>query len=117
MKKQERKEQKKEKAKRAWRGAMPYFFLFAGVLLLDQLSKALMRQLPLGAQQTIIPGFFWLTHAQNTGASFSMLTGRTRCSSGWHSSSSVSSSTIMTASRAGWREAATHSSSQGSSAT
>jgi len=43
--------------------------------VLDQLSKALVRHWPLGERHALIPGFFWLTHTQNTGASFSMLTG------------------------------------------
>ncbi len=51
------------------------WLLFLLIVLLDQLSKALVRHWPLGEQHAIIPGFCWLTHAQNSGASFSILTG------------------------------------------
>lgn len=51
-----------------------FFTFFIVLLLIDQLSKALVRQLPVGASRKLLPGL-WLTHAQNTGASFSILTG------------------------------------------
>jgi signal peptidase II len=44
--------------------------------LLDQFSKWLVRQnIPYGAEIPIIPGFFSLVHASNTGAAFSLFTG------------------------------------------
>lgn len=53
------------------------------VVLLDQISKFLVRQnIPLGYgvdQEVIIPGFFSLTHIQNTGAAWGILSGL----SGW----------------------------------
>ncbi len=49
--------------------------IFAVVLVLDQVVKSLARTWPLGESKVVIPGFFWLTHTENTGASFSMLTG------------------------------------------
>jgi signal peptidase II len=49
--------------------------LTLSTLLLDQASKALVRTLPLNESLTAIPGAFWITHVQNTGASFSILTG------------------------------------------
>jgi len=52
------------------------------VLVLDQVSKAwIARQMPLGTygepgHKEIIPGFFNLVHVGNTGAAWSILTGR-----------------------------------------
>jgi signal peptidase II len=44
------------------------------VLVLDQVTKALVRQmLPLHESVTIIPGFLDFTHVRNTGAAFGML--------------------------------------------
>jgi signal peptidase II len=44
--------------------------------VLDQFSKWLVRQnIPYGAEIPIIPGFFSLVHASNTGAAFSLFTG------------------------------------------
>jgi signal peptidase II len=54
------------------------YLIFLGLPLfaLDQLSKWLVRQnIPYGAELPIIPGFFSLVHASNTGAAFSMFTG------------------------------------------
>jgi len=54
------------------------FLIFLGLPLfaLDQLTKWLVRQnIPYGAEIPIIPGFFSLVHASNTGAAFSMFTG------------------------------------------
>lgn len=53
-----------------------------GTLLADQVSKwAIARTLPFGTWHpsesiTVIPGFFYLTHVGNTGAAWSMLSGR-----------------------------------------
>jgi signal peptidase II len=56
---------------------MRYLFLFGLPLFaLDQLTKWLVRQnIPYGAEIPIIPGFFSLVHASNTGAAFSLFTG------------------------------------------
>ena len=54
------------------------YLLFLGLPLfaLDQLTKWLVRQnIPYGAEIPIIPGFFSLVHASNTGAAFSLFTG------------------------------------------
>ncbi len=46
----------------------------AAVLVLDQISKAWVRQaVPLWDSREIIPGFLNLTHVQNTGAAFGLL--------------------------------------------
>lgn len=56
---------------------MKYLLLFgAPLFVLDQLTKWLVRQeIRYGSEIPIIPGFFSLVHASNTGAAFSMLTG------------------------------------------
>ena len=54
------------------------YLIFLGLPLfaLDKLTKWLVRQnIPYGAEIPIIPGFFSLVHASNTGAAFSMFTG------------------------------------------
>jgi signal peptidase II len=54
------------------------YLIFLGLPLigLDQLTKWLVRQnIQYGAEIPIIPGFFSLVHASNTGAAFSMFTG------------------------------------------
>jgi signal peptidase II len=54
------------------------YLLFLGtpLFVLDQLTKWLVRQeIRYGGEIPIIPGFFSLVHASNTGAAFSMLTG------------------------------------------
>lgn len=54
------------------------YLLFLGLPLftLDQFTKWLVRQhIQYGAEIPIIPGFFSLVHASNTGAAFSMFTG------------------------------------------
>ena len=58
-----------------WRRPLALLTLFVSALLLDQASKALVRALPLNEPHAVIPGAFWITHVQNTGASFSILTG------------------------------------------
>jgi signal peptidase II len=51
-------------------------FLGAPLFVLDQLTKWLVRkEIRYGSEIPIIPGFFSLVHASNTGAAFSMLTG------------------------------------------
>ena len=51
-------------------------FLSAPLFVLDQLTKWLVRkEIRYGSEIPIIPGFFSLVHASNTGAAFSMLTG------------------------------------------
>jgi len=56
------------------RAMRKYFFLIAGmVLLLDRLAKwAVASNIPLRDSVTVIPGFFHLTHVQNTGAAFGL---------------------------------------------
>jgi signal peptidase II len=49
-------------------------WIVASIVVLDQLTKALVRaKLPLHDSITVIPGFFDLTHVRNTGAAFGML--------------------------------------------
>src|SRR5689334_7632873 len=44
------------------------------IIVLDQLTKALVRQrLPVHASVAVIPGFLDFTHVRNTGAAFGML--------------------------------------------
>jgi len=52
-----------------------YLLVFLAVLVVDQATKAVVRVLAVGESIQVVPGVLWLTHAQNTGASFSMLTG------------------------------------------
>jgi signal peptidase II len=54
------------------------YLIFLGLPLfaLDQVTKWLVRQnIPYESEIPIIPGFFSLVHASNTGAAFSMFTG------------------------------------------
>jgi signal peptidase II len=54
------------------------YLIYIGLPLygLDQLTKWFVRhQIPYGSEVPIIPGFFSLVHASNTGAAFSMFTG------------------------------------------
>jgi signal peptidase II len=54
------------------------YLVFLGLPLfaLDQFTKWLVRQnIPYGGEIPIIPGFFSLVHASNTGAAFSLFTG------------------------------------------
>jgi signal peptidase II len=51
-------------------------FLSLPLFALDQLTKWLVRQnIPFDGEISVIPGFFSLIHATNTGAAFSMFTG------------------------------------------
>ncbi len=48
--------------------------VMAGIIVLDQITKVLVRQsIALGDSRTIIAGFLDLTHVQNTGAAFGLL--------------------------------------------
>jgi len=50
-----------------------FFFIAAIVLLLDRLAKwAVATNIPLHDSVVVIPGFFHLTHVQNTGAAFGL---------------------------------------------
>jgi signal peptidase II len=54
------------------------YLIFLGLPLfaLDQLTKWLVRlNIPYGTELPVIPGFFSLVHASNTGAAFSLFTG------------------------------------------
>jgi signal peptidase II len=58
----------------ALRGRSLEFMTAAGIVVFDQVTKALVRaRLPLHESVTVIPGFFDLTHVRNTGAAFGML--------------------------------------------
>jgi signal peptidase II len=56
---------------------MKYLFAVGGtIIVLDQITKALVLHfLPLYSTLEVIPGFFNLVHARNTGAAFSILAG------------------------------------------
>jgi signal peptidase II len=56
------------------RAMRKYFFLIAAlVLLLDRAAKwAVAGSIPLHDSVTVIPGFFHLTHVENTGAAFGL---------------------------------------------
>ena len=56
---------------------MMYLLAVGGtIIVLDQITKALMLHfLPLYSTLEVIPGFFNLVHARNTGAAFSILAG------------------------------------------
>ncbi len=57
---------------------MLYFLLAAALAALDQLTKALVRaNIPLGGEVSFLPGVLGLTHAQNTGAAFSLFASHT----------------------------------------
>lgn len=52
------------------------FFIIVSVLVIDQATKLIVvRHLHLHETIPVIPGFFNLTHARNTGAAFSLLSG------------------------------------------
>jgi signal peptidase II len=55
-------------------GLRKYFFLIAAlVVLLDRITKwAVAASLPLHESLTVIPGFFHITHVENTGAAFGL---------------------------------------------
>jgi signal peptidase II len=49
------------------------FLISALVILFDRITKiAVARALPLGAEHTVIPKVFWISHVLNTGAAFSL---------------------------------------------
>ena len=55
-----------------------YLALAAGVVLLDQVTKVMIRAwVPLHERIVVIPGFFDITHVQNTGAAFGLFAGAT----------------------------------------
>jgi signal peptidase II len=50
-----------------------FFFIAAAVLLLDRLAKwVVASNIPLHDSVSVIPGFFRLTHVENTGAAFGL---------------------------------------------
>jgi signal peptidase II len=58
----------------AIRERAPEIWITVAIVVLDQISKALVRaNLPLHESVAVIPGFFDLTHVRNTGAAFGML--------------------------------------------
>ena len=55
------------------RNRLPYLFLAAGLIALDQATKAAIASaLPLHTSRPIINGFFDLVHTRNTGIAFSL---------------------------------------------
>lgn len=55
-----------------------YLGLAAVVVLLDQATKAMIRAwVPLHERIVVVPGFFDVTHVQNTGAAFGLFAGAT----------------------------------------
>lgn len=62
--------------KNRWQLPTSIFYLIAaGIILLDQLTKTLVREkIPLNESVTIIPHLLSFTHTTNTGASFSLFT-------------------------------------------
>ncbi|UZQ84566.1 signal peptidase II [Thermoclostridium stercorarium] len=53
---------------------MFWTILIAVLFALDQVTKAYVRDnLPLGVRNEVIPGFFYFTHVENTGAAFGIL--------------------------------------------
>lgn len=61
---------------RPWVGRTPELLTVIVIVVLDQLTKALVRaNLPLHESVGVIPGFLDLTHVRNTGAAFGMLNG------------------------------------------
>jgi signal peptidase II len=58
----------------AIRGRMPELWLSAIIVVLDQLTKALIRsKLALHDSVNVVPGMLDITHVRNTGAAFGML--------------------------------------------
>ncbi len=56
------------------RGRMPELWLSAVIVVLDQLTKALIRsKLALHDSINVVPGMLDITHVRNTGAAFGML--------------------------------------------
>jgi len=53
---------------------MLWTILIAVLFILDQATKAYVRNnLPLGVKNEVIPGFFYFTHVENTGAAFGIM--------------------------------------------
>jgi signal peptidase II len=60
----------------AIRGRSPELLLSAGIVVADQLTKALiLAKLPLHESVTVIPSLFDITHVRNTGAAFGIMNG------------------------------------------
>lgn len=60
-----------------WRQEAAFFVALAGVLALDQISKALVRAYLLPGESVPSQGWLRLTHVINTGASFGLFQGKT----------------------------------------
>lgn len=62
------------------RDRLPFFVLSALVFALDRWSKTWVQDtFPTGAMRAVIDGFFDLTHLQNTGIAFGVLSGSDSC--------------------------------------
>lgn len=59
-----------------WRHELPFIGTVALIIVLDQISKALVRAYLLPGESVPDHGFFRLTHVINTGASFGLLQGK-----------------------------------------
>ncbi len=53
-----------------------FLWIVLGIILLDQLTKFFASRIPLGMDLPLLGNVLALTHAQNTGAAFSMLQGQ-----------------------------------------
>ncbi len=61
---------------RAWSDYLPFFGTASAVVLVDQVTKALvLAYIPLHEGFAVIPGFFNLAHVRNPGGAFSFLAG------------------------------------------
>jgi len=53
-----------------------FLWIVLGIVVIDQLTKFFASRIPLGTDIPLLGDFLALTHAQNTGAAFSMLQGQ-----------------------------------------
>ena len=57
---------------------MIYLLISIGVIVLDQATKMMIRQMPLDGEYRIIGEFLRIVHVENSGAAFGMFEGNTR---------------------------------------
>ncbi len=68
----------------AWAGKLRFLFVSLGVIALDQWTKWLIEaHLPQHTAQTVIPGFFNLTHVRNTGVAFGLFAAQGMSGGSW----------------------------------